>query len=218
MRRYEWLHINEVWYWDSIVGSNLKTDNGRKRKVFIFALIDDTSRFIVGIDVFFDVFFNDNFVNPMSVIKSAVVKLGPASALSFIITSSLLLFRKRKWSGYLEPQKINGWLGLVSGISTSLKKPGGNLMSYVQRNGQSLLSALKRKSTQDRFFSKQKNSLHFQGCNRKRLPSRNWKSCLLRQCHRKQLCRMRDWLPPCQAMNPPALFFRHKENLYPGGG
>ena len=38
----------------------------------MIALIDDASRFITGIDVF----FNDNFVNLMSVIKSAVSKFG----------------------------------------------------------------------------------------------------------------------------------------------
>ena len=70
MRRYERPHINEVWCGDSSVGPYLKTPDGKKHKVYIIALIDDASRFIVGIDIF----FNDNFVNLMSVIKSAVAK------------------------------------------------------------------------------------------------------------------------------------------------
>ena len=52
MRRYERPHINEVWCGDSSVGPYLKTDDGRKHKVYIIALIDDASRFIVGIALF----------------------------------------------------------------------------------------------------------------------------------------------------------------------
>lgn len=59
MRRYERPHINEVWCGDTSVGPYLKTPDGKKHKVFIIALIDDASRFIVGIDIF----FNDNFIN-----------------------------------------------------------------------------------------------------------------------------------------------------------
>ena len=59
MRRYERPHINEVWGGDTSVGPYLKTPDGKKHKVFIIALIDDASRFIVGIDIF----FNENFIN-----------------------------------------------------------------------------------------------------------------------------------------------------------
>ena len=79
MRRYERPHINEVWCGDSSVGPYLKTSDGQKHKVYIIALIDDASRFIVGIDVF----FNDNFVNLMSVIKSAVAKYGRPQVFNF---------------------------------------------------------------------------------------------------------------------------------------
>ena len=44
----------------------------KKQKTYIIALIDDASRMIVGIDIF----FNDNFVNLMSVIRGAVIKYG----------------------------------------------------------------------------------------------------------------------------------------------
>ena len=77
-RRYELEHINEVWYGDSSVGPYLKIGK-EKKKVWIIALIDDASRFIVGIDVF----FNDNFVNLMSVIRSAVIKFGKPKTLKF---------------------------------------------------------------------------------------------------------------------------------------
>lgn len=71
MRRYECEHINEVWCGDSSVGPYLKVD-GKKQRTYIIALIDDASRMIVGIDIF----FNDNFVNLMSVIRGAVIKYG----------------------------------------------------------------------------------------------------------------------------------------------
>ena len=45
----------------------------------ITGLIDDASRFIVGIDIF----FNYNFINLMSVIKSAVVKYGRSQMFNF---------------------------------------------------------------------------------------------------------------------------------------
>ena len=79
MRRYERPHINEVWCGDSSVGPYLHAPDGKKRKVFILALIDDASRFIVGIDIF----FNDNFVNLMSVMKSAVAKYGRPQLFNF---------------------------------------------------------------------------------------------------------------------------------------
>lgn len=79
MRRYERAHVNEVWCGDSSVGPYLKTEDGRKHKVYVIALIDDASRCIVGIDVF----FNDNFVNLMSVMKFAVAKFGVPKLFNF---------------------------------------------------------------------------------------------------------------------------------------
>ena len=79
MRRYERAHVNEVWCGDSSVGPYLKTEDGKKHKVYVIALIDDASRYIVGIDVF----FNDNFVNLMSVMKSAVAKFGVPKLFNF---------------------------------------------------------------------------------------------------------------------------------------
>lgn len=42
-RRYERLHINEVWCGDSSVGPYFKTADGKKHKVYIIALIDDAN-------------------------------------------------------------------------------------------------------------------------------------------------------------------------------
>ena len=79
MRRYERPHINEVWCGDSSVGPKLADPSGKKHRVYIIALIDDASRFITGIDLF----FNDTFVNLMSVLKSAVAKYGRPKVLNF---------------------------------------------------------------------------------------------------------------------------------------
>ena len=78
MRRYEREHINEVWCGDSSVGPYLKVD-GKKKRTYIIALIDDASRMIVGIDIF----FNDNFINLMSVMKTAVTRYGRPKILNF---------------------------------------------------------------------------------------------------------------------------------------
>lgn len=58
MKRYEMEHINEVWCGDSSVGPYITID-GVKRKIWIQALIDDASRYIVGINAF----LNDNYEN-----------------------------------------------------------------------------------------------------------------------------------------------------------
>lgn len=78
MKRYERPHINEVWYGDSSVGPRITID-GKKKKVWIIALIDDASRMIVGIDLF----FHDNTLNVISVVESAVRKHGKPKTLSF---------------------------------------------------------------------------------------------------------------------------------------
>lgn len=79
MRRYERPHINEVWCGDSSAGPYLKAPDGKKHRVYVIALLDDASRMVVGIDVF----FNDTFVNLMSVLKSAVSKYGVPKVLNF---------------------------------------------------------------------------------------------------------------------------------------
>ncbi len=77
-RRYEKEHINELWCGDSSVGPRIKID-GIKFKTYIIALIDDASRMIIGIKIF----LNDNFVNLMSVIKSAISKYGKPKYFNF---------------------------------------------------------------------------------------------------------------------------------------
>lgn len=174
MRRYERPHINEVWCGDSSVGPSLKTDDGKKHRIYIIALIDDASRFIVGIDVF----FNDNFVNLMSVMKSAVAKYGRPQMFNFDNGSSyknkqmeLLAARLGSVIHYDQPYtptqkaKIERWFrtckdqwmaALDIRDFHSLDELRGNLMAYVNKYNQSVHSSLKGKTPQDRFFSEPK--------------------------------------------------------------
>lgn len=171
MRRYERPHINEVWCGDSSVGPYLTTPDGKKHKVYIIALIDDASRFIVGIDVF----FNDNFINLMSVMKSAVAKYGRPKLFNFDNGSSyknkqmeLLAARIGSVVHYDQPYtptqkaKIERWFRTMKDqwLASldirdfhSLEELRGNLFAYVQRYNQSPHSSLKGMSPQDRFFS-----------------------------------------------------------------
>lgn len=171
MRRYERPHINEVWCGDSSVGPYLKTEDGRKRKVYIIALIDDASRFIVGIDVF----FNDNFVNLMSVMKSAVAKYGRPQMFNFDNGKSyrnkqmeLLAARIGSVVHYDQPYtptqkaKIERWFRTMKDQWMSsldirdfhtLDELRGNLFAYVNAYNYSPHSSLKGKSPQERFFS-----------------------------------------------------------------
>lgn len=171
MRRYERPHINEVWCGDSSAGPYLKTEDGKKHKVYVIALIDDASRFIVGIDVF----FNDNFVNLMSVMKSAVAKYGRPRMFNFDNGSSyknkqmeLLAARIGSVVHYDQPYtptqkaKIERWFRTMkdqwmSSLDIrafhSLGELRGSLLSYVQSYNQTVHSSLRGKSPQDRFFS-----------------------------------------------------------------
>ena len=171
MRRYERPHINEVWCGDSSSGPWLKTEDGKKHRVYVIALIDDASRFITGIDVF----FNDNFVNLMSVIKSAVSKFGCPARFNFDNGSAyknrqmeLLAARIGTTISYCHPYtptqkaKIERWFrtlkdqwmaSLDMRDFHSLDELRGSLFAFVHRYNQTPHSSLKGKSPQERFFS-----------------------------------------------------------------
>lgn len=171
MRRYERPHINEVWCGDSSVGPRLTDKDGKKHRIYIIALIDDASRFITGIDVF----YNDNFVNLMSVMKSAISKYGRPKVLNFDNGKSyknkqmeLLAARIGTTLSYCQPYtptgkaKIERWFrtlkdqwmaALDMQDFHSLDELRGSLHSYVQRYNQTPHSSLRGMSPQDRFFS-----------------------------------------------------------------
>ena len=168
-RRYELSHINEVWYGDSSVGPYLKLGK-KKQKTWIIALIDDASRYIVGIDIF----FNDNFVNLMSVMRSAVARCGKPKAFKFDNGASyrsgqmeLLGARLGCILQYAPPRtptgkaKIERWFhtmkdhwmaNLNMNDFHSLDELRESLLQYVQHYNQSPHSSLNLKTPQDRFF------------------------------------------------------------------
>ena len=78
LKRYEHEHVNMTWYADTSVGFSLTID-GKKQKTYIVCFIDDKSRYVTGADVF----FNDNFENVMSVMRSAIMKCGRPRMFSF---------------------------------------------------------------------------------------------------------------------------------------
>ena len=171
MRRYERPHVNEVWCGDSSVGPYLKTQDGKKHKVYVIALIDDASRYIVGIDVF----FNDNFVNLMSVMKSAVAKFGIPKLFNFDNGSSyknkqmdLLAARIGSTVHYDRPYtptqkaKVERWFRTMKDQWMAsldirdfhtLDELRGSLHTYVNQYNQSIHSSLNGKSPQERYFS-----------------------------------------------------------------
>ena len=171
MRRYERPHINEVWCGDSSVEPRFTDADGKKHRIYIIALIDDASRFITGIDIF----YNDTFVNLMSVMKSAASKYGRPKVLNFDNGKSyknkqmeLLAARIGTTLSYCQPYtptgkaKIERWFrtmkdqwmaGLDMRDFHSLDELRGSLHAYVQKYNQSPHSSLHGMSPQDRFFS-----------------------------------------------------------------
>lgn len=171
MRRYERPHINEVWCGDSSVGPYLKTLDGKKHKLYIIALIDDASRFITGVDIF----YNDNFVNLMSVMKSAVAKYGRPKLFNFDNGSSyknkqmeLLAARIGSALNYCRPYtptakaKIERWFRTMKDQWMasldirdfhSLDELRGNLLAWVHLYNTSPHASLNGMTPQERFFS-----------------------------------------------------------------
>ena len=171
MRRYERPHINEVWCGDSSVGPRLTDLDGKKHRVYIIALIDDASRFITGIDVF----YHDNFINLMSLMRSAIAKYGRPKVFNFDNGKSyknrqmeLLAARIGTTLSYCQPYtptgkaKIERWFRTMKDqwMATldmrdfhSLEELRGSLYAFVQQYNQSPHSSLRGCSPQDRFFS-----------------------------------------------------------------
>lgn len=170
MRRYERPHINEVWCGDSSAGPCLKTGDGKKHRVYVIALIDDASRFILAADAF----FNDTFVNLMSVMKSAVSKYGKPKVFNFDNGAAyknrqmeLLAARIGSVISYCRPYtptqkaKIERWFrtlkdqwmaSLDMRDFHTLEELKGSLMTFVRNYNQRPHSSLKGVSPQERFF------------------------------------------------------------------
>lgn len=170
MHRYEREHINEVWYGDSCVGPYMKDEDGHRKKVYIILLIDDASRYVVAANLF----FNDNFINLMSVLKSAVSRVGKPYLLSFDNGKpyrnkqmELLCARLGVSLNYCQPRtptsksKVERMFGTVrtsflASIDTrdytSLDALRDKFHEFIQHYNQSTHSSLQGSSPQERFF------------------------------------------------------------------
>lgn len=170
MRRYERPHINEVWCGDTCYGPYLKEADGKRRRIYFIALIDDASRFIVAANCF----YNDNFVNLMSVLKTAVGKYGRPMVLNFDNGSSfknrqmdLLAARIGSIVHYCRPysptekSKIerwwltmkNQWLSTLSMEDfKDIDEVRMSLNDYVHRYNTTVHSSLNGQTPEDRFF------------------------------------------------------------------
>lgn len=79
LRRYEKENINMVWYGDSTYTIAVRDDKGKKRMVYIIALIDDASRMILACGAF----FHDNTESLIQVMKSAFETYGKPELITF---------------------------------------------------------------------------------------------------------------------------------------
>lgn len=170
MRRYERAHINEVWCGDSSVGPYIKID-GKKRRTYIIALIDDASRYVIGAGIF----LNDNFINLMSVLKTAVTRFGKPKILNFDNGAAyknkqmeLLAARIGTTISYCTPYmpigkaKIERWfrtlkMHWMSQLNindyNSLNELEKSLITYVTSYNQKVHSSLNGLSPCNRFFN-----------------------------------------------------------------
>lgn len=171
MRRYERPHINDVWYGDTCCCFSIRLQTGAKQRIYIIGLIDDASRFIVGAHAF----GNDDFVNLMSVIRSAVAKYGIPKVFSFDNGRSyrnkqmeLLMARIGSTLNFCQPYspvqkaKCERFWGTLKSqwMSTlnpkdfdSIETLDKSLQNYINKYNNSVHSSLGGKSPQDRFFS-----------------------------------------------------------------
>lgn len=136
MRRYERTHVNEVWCGDSSVGPYLKTEDGKKHKIYVIALIDDASRYIVGIDK-----------NKQMDLLAA--RIGSTVHYDQPYTPT----QKAKVERWFRTMKDQWMAGLDMRDFHTLDKLRGSLYTYVSQYNQRVHSSLNGKSPQERYFS-----------------------------------------------------------------
>lgn len=171
MKRYIQEHINTVWAGDTCYGPYITTEDNKKHRVYLIGLMDNASRMIVGMGVF----FNDNTENLMTVMKSAVSKYG--RPLKFVFDNgknyrnqqiSLLAARigttihycapySPEQKGYLERMwrtLREHWMSTLNmNDYHSLKDIEISLQRYVNEYNHSIHSALNGMTPDQRFFS-----------------------------------------------------------------
>lgn len=167
--RYELEHINDVWCCDTSYSFKL-TVNGIKKRTYIVAIIDDASRLIVGCDVF----FNDNYANFMSVLKSAIKRYGKPKLLNvdngtpyrngqIDLLCARLGISLHHCAPYspVQKAKIERWFRTMKdhfmalynvNASTTLETYRNDLLEYVNSYNNSIHTSLNGLSPNQRFF------------------------------------------------------------------
>lgn len=176
MRRYEAEHINDIWCCDTSYSFKLKVKNKNdntyeNKRTYIIAIIDDASRMIVGCNVF----FNDNYINYMSVLKNAIKKYGKPKLLNVdngapykngqieLLSARLgiILHHCAPFSP-TQKSKIERWFRTMKDhfmasyhitSKTTIDDFRNDLLEYVNEYNNNVHSSLNGKSPNDRFFN-----------------------------------------------------------------
>ncbi len=177
MKRYECKHVNDVWCCDTSYSFKLN-DNGVKKRTFIIAIIDDASRLIVGCDVF----FNDNYVNYMTVLKKAIERYGVPRTLNLDNGSpykngqiELLAARlgirvhhcapytpeaKSKIERWFRTMKDHFMAGYTILAKTTIDTYRKDLLEYVENYNNTPHSSLKGTTPNQRYFNGDDQTRH----------------------------------------------------------
>lgn len=170
MKRYEAANINDIWCCDTTYSFKLSV-NGESKRMFIIGIIDDASRLIVGIDVF----FNDNYVNFLSVLKSAVSRYGKPKILNLdngtpyknsqleLLSArvGISLFHNKPYYGQGKA-KIERWFRTMKEhfmasyhltSKTTIDEFRNDLLVYVNEYNNTIHSSLDNISPNQRFFN-----------------------------------------------------------------
>lgn len=176
-RRYEREHINEVWCGDTCYGPHITVD-GIKKRVYFIGLIDDASRMITGIGVF----YSDSFNSLLTVLKKAISTYGKPAMLNFDNGGSyhnhqmeMLAARIGTYVNYNPPytpqskSKIERfWRTFRDHYLSALRAQdyhdlcalNKSLQEYVYKYNNTVHNSLNGQTPHDRFF-KENNLIHY---------------------------------------------------------
>lgn len=161
-KAFEFEYPNDCWQSDISVGPYITVD-GRKKRTFIIAFLDDASRLILHCEAF----YADNFISLLSVFKKSVAKRGipkkifvdngkvyKSDQMQFICAflGSILCFAEpyspqskgkiERWFKTMQQQ----WMSVLDwAIFTSLEDLNASLSSYVERYNNQYHSSIKKK-------------------------------------------------------------------------
>ena len=179
-RRYEREHINSVWCGDTCVGPKIMIE-GKKQRIYFLALIDDASRFIVGMKAS----YNDNYEAFLQLLKSAVLKYGVPSMYNldnggtyknrqmdlFVARTGSQIYRDRPRTPS-QKAKIERFIltfrrGFLSCTDlnefTTIEEIQKSVDSFILKYNQRVHTSLNGLTPEERFFSESDRIRYLQG-------------------------------------------------------